>query len=334
EPRATSAVGGADDAARTAVSLGRFPRCPVTLRSPAAPLRGASAPPGRAVPPPGVEAAQRPVRELWRWSADSRSCETSGPFSRGTATTTRSPTASSTARTRKAMTTRGSFIPHILHAPTPVTAQYVVQCVTLRRQRGGVGPQRCGAGRRCCGAGRSAAVRSVSAASRRVSAELGEPDPDLAGGGLLGVGAVDEVLDDGEVLLAGEVAADGAGRRLGGIGGTGQGAEAGDHVDALGDDRDQGRGAHVLHQARVEGLALVLGVVRGELLGGGGALGEGDDVVALGLDAAEDLPAQAALDGVGLEQDECALCGHSTRVPTDPGRSGTAGGGGPQSGAA
>src|SRR5699024_657366 len=90
--------------------------------------------------------------------------------------------------------------------------------------------------------------------------------------------------------------------------------------------RDQGRGAHVLHQARVEGLALVLGVVRGELLGGGGALGEGDDVVALGLDAAEDLPAQAALDGVGLEQDECALCGHSTRVPTDPGRSGTAGG--------
>src|SRR5699024_4852947 len=56
------------------------------------------------------------------------------------------------------------------------------------------------------------------------------------------------------------------------------------------------------------------------------ALGEGDDVVALGLDAAEDLPAQAALDGVGLEQDECALCGHSTRVPTDPGRSGTAGG--------
>src|SRR5699024_7993347 len=57
------------------------------------------------------------------------------------------------------------------------------------------------------------------------SAEFGEPDADLARGGLLGVRAVHEVLDDRQVVLAGEIAADRAGGGLGRIGGAGQGAE-------------------------------------------------------------------------------------------------------------
>ena len=89
----------------------------------------------------------------------------------------------------------------------------------------------------------------------------------------------------------------------------------GDHALALGDDRDQGAGAHVLDQPGVEGLALVLGVVGGQLLRRGGALGQGDDFVALRLEPTDDLPTQSALDGIGLEQDKCSLCGHGTRVP-------------------
>src|SRR3954454_20858399 len=56
--------------------------------------------------------------------------------------------------------------------------------------------------------------------------ERGEPDPDLAGGRLLGVRAVHEVLLDLEAPVAAEVAPYGAGRCDGRVGGAGDRAEA------------------------------------------------------------------------------------------------------------
>ncbi len=62
-------------------------------------------------------------------------------------------------------------------------------------------------------------------------------------------------------------------------------------------------------QRAEERLAHVLGVVRGEQRGVGGAQLDGHEGVALRLDAAQHLPDQAAADGVGLDQDERALGG-------------------------
>ena len=50
----------------------------------------------------------------------------------------------------------------------------------------------------------------------------------------------------------------------------------------------------------------MLGVVLGQHLRGGGLAAQGDELVALGLDAAQDLAGQAPPDGVGLDQDEGA----------------------------
>src|SRR6478609_7119153 len=84
--------------------------------------------------------------------------------------------------------------------------------------------------------------------SRRLGdrSELGEPDPDLAGGRLLGVGAVHEVLLDGQAPVAAEVAADGARGGDGGVGGAGEGAEALDAALALDHDGEHGAGQHEL----------------------------------------------------------------------------------------
>src|SRR5690606_494762 len=137
-----------------------------------------------------------------------------------------------------------------------------------------------------------------------VSAELGEPERDLARGGLGRVRAVHEVLLDLEAPVAAEVAADGAGERLGGVRRAGERAEAGDDALTLGDDREDLAGEHEVDERLEERLALVLGVVGGEQLGGRVEQAHGDERVALGLDAPQDLAGQATADAVGLDEDE------------------------------
>src|SRR5690625_3954301 len=76
----------------------------------------------------------------------------------------------------------------------------------------------------------------------------GEPEGDLAGGGLHRVRAVDEVLDHLGVPGTGEIAADGAGGRRRRLGRAGQRAETLDDAVALDDRRHQRAGAHELQQ--------------------------------------------------------------------------------------
>src|ERR1700749_4526323 len=89
------------------------------------------------------------------------------------------------------------------------------------------------------------------------SRELGEPDPDLALGRLVGVGAVDHV----EGHLEREVAADRAGRRLDRVGGADQLARRRHRFGALEDDRGQRAAGDELDQLAEERLLGVLGVV-------------------------------------------------------------------------
>src|SRR6478672_593176 len=148
----------------------------------------------------------------------------------------------------------------------------------------------------------------------RSALEIGEPDADLACGGLVGVGSVHDVLLHLGAPVAAEVAADRAGCGVRRVGGAGEAAEALDAVLALDDDRGDGTGAHELDERLVEGLALVLGVVRGELLTGGRQHGEGDQPVALPLDATQHLTGEAALETVGLDEDEGTFGGHPSTL--------------------
>ena len=139
--------------------------------------------------------------------------------------------------------------------------------------------------------------------------EMGEPDRDLALGRLRRVGAVDEVHHGRAAPVAAQIAADGPRGRSGRLGGADEGAQPLDHPMPLDDDGDQRAAGHVLHDAGVEGLVDVLRVVLGQHVGGRHEAVERDDLVALGLDAAQDLPGQPASDGVGLDEDEHALGG-------------------------
>ncbi|SII69773.1 Uncharacterised protein [Mycobacteroides abscessus subsp. abscessus] len=118
---------------------------------------------------------------------------------------------------------------------------------------------------------------------------------------------MDEVLLHLLAPVAAEVAADraGGGRRR--VGRPGQRAEAGDDALPGGDDRDDRALGHEVDERLVERLALVLGVVGGEFLGGGGAQAQRIDRVALGLDAGEDLSDESPGDSVGLDEDERAF---------------------------
>ena len=93
-----------------------------------------------------------------------------------------------------------------------------------------------------------------------------EPDPDLALGGLVGVGAVDEVEGDLEPV----VAADRAGRGLDRVGRADQLAGGRDRLDALehrGDQRAAGDERDQLAEERLLGVLGVVGV--GDRLVGG-----------------------------------------------------------------
>src|SRR4051812_37896575 len=84
-----------------------------------------------------------------------------------------------------------------------------------------------------------------------------EEEPDLALGGLLGVGAVDEVVLVGDAV----VAADRAGLGLEAEGRAHELARDVDRVRTLERERHDGRARHELHEALVEALALVRRVV-------------------------------------------------------------------------
>src|SRR4051794_28667375 len=140
---------------------------------------------------------------------------------------------------------------------------------------------------------------------------LGEPDGDLALGGLNGVGAVNEVLLNLQAPVAAEVATNGAWGCRGGIRGARQGAEALDDTVTLEDRGNDRAGEHELNERLVERLANMLGVVRFQLLAGRGHLLQLGQGVPLGLDASQDGAGQVAGHAVGLDQDKSALSAHS-----------------------
>src|SRR5690625_4794994 len=147
----------------------------------------------------------------------------------------------------------------------------------------------------------------------------GEPEGDLALGRLRGVRPVDQVLDHLGVPRPGEVAADRAGGRRRRLRRAGERAEALDDAVALDDRGDKRPGAHELHERLEVRTAAVLVVVVAEERVVRGAQLQGGDAVTLGLDPAQDLPDEAALDAVGLDEDEGAFGGlrgsHGATLP-------------------
>ena len=136
---------------------------------------------------------------------------------------------------------------------------------------------------------------------------LREPQVDLALSGLDGVGTVDDVV----AHVAAEVAANGAGLALHGLGGAHHLASDGDDVVALPDHGNDGGGAHEAGEAGIELLSLVLGVVLLEELHGGHHHLQTDELEALLLEASDDLADVSALDAVGLNSKKSSFTRHS-----------------------
>src|SRR3954469_21897736 len=132
------------------------------------------------------------------------------------------------------------------------------------------------------------------------SRELGKPDPDLALGRLVGVGAVDHV----EGHLEREVAADRAGGGLDRVGGADQLPGGFYRFGALEDHRHQGAAGDEGDELAEEGLVAVLGVVLvGDLPAGAHRL-QGGDPQPLALEAGDHLAAEGAFEGVRLDEDQ------------------------------
>ena len=113
-----------------------------------------------------------------------------------------------------------------------------------------------------------------------------------------------------------EVAADRAGRRVGGMGRAHHRADAGDRVLAADGEGEHGAGGDERDELAEERLALVLGVVLlcerpGDLQEAGAA-----QVVAATLETGDDLAAEAAPDAVRLHEDECGFGGHRGAKPS------------------
>lgn len=137
---------------------------------------------------------------------------------------------------------------------------------------------------------------------------LGEPERDLLLRGLNGVGAVAHVATDVDA----QVAADRAGQGVSGVRRAEQHASALHNAEALPHHADDRAGREVLAQAAEELLARQVAVVLLRLLNGGLQQLQANELVALVLEAADDLADEAALDAVGLHSNEGALgLGHS-----------------------
>ena len=116
-------------------------------------------------------------------------------------------------------------------------------------------------------------------------------------------------MDDVAADVDGQIATNGAGLSLEGLGGTDQLAGTGDHTIAFPDHGHHRAGGDEIDQTSKEGTLLVDAVV----LFGQGAAGsdllQAHQLEPLALKAAEDFAHQPTLDAVGLDGDERAF-GH------------------------
>src|SRR5215212_2422720 len=249
-----------------------------------------SSPPSRSAIPP-ITSCQRP--DSFR-SQRSASASSAGlPWARPSQTTmlsaasTRSP---STARSFRSAfwTTRSRGSPSVSSSTSgSSTRNLTPSCSRIARRRGEL-------------------------EARISSAELREEQPDLAGGGLGRVGAVDHV----GLHLQRVVAAARPGRRLERVRGADHLAGGLDRLVSLEDERDQWSAGDELDQLAEERALPVLGVVLlGEVALDRHVL-HGDDPQALALEPGDDLAGEAPPERVGLHQDECSI-----HQPADWGRS-------------
>jgi hypothetical protein len=130
--------------------------------------------------------------------------------------------------------------------------------------------------------------------------ELRDEDAGLAGGGLVGVRAVDQV----GLNLQPVVAADRAGSGLHRVGGADHLPGGLHRLVALQHQGDQRAAGDELDQLAEERLLRVLGVVLLGLRALDGHVLEGGDLQALALEAGDDLARQVALERVRLDQDQ------------------------------
>jgi len=133
----------------------------------------------------------------------------------------------------------------------------------------------------------------------------GKPVGNLSLGRLGAVGSVNDVASN----LHAQVAADGAGGGVQGVGGAHQHAPALDAIGALPNHGHDGPRGEELHQAAEEGLGGEVGVVGGGLGLTGVHHLQANQLPALGLEALDNLANLLALHGVGLAGDEGALLG-------------------------
>src|SRR5260221_63351 len=130
-----------------------------------------------------------------------------------------------------------------------------------------------------------------------------EEQADLALGGVWPIGAMNDVVTDGQCV----VAPNGAGGGVGGIGGAHHGAGDGDGVRALQHAGDHRSGGDERDESLIEWLTLMLGVVAAGNLARDLHELETPELEAACLEAAEDRPGEAALQGIGLDENERAL---------------------------
>src|SRR4051812_2533517 len=151
-------------------------------------------------------------------------------------------------------------------------------------------------------------VHCATFAATRSASELigGEPERDLALGRLRRVGAVDEVVRH----RAREVAANRARLRIGGGRRADRLAHRRDCAFAFHDERPGRARRDELDELAEERLLAVLAVVLlAELAAHGEQLARAHGEAAV-LDPLQDLAGEAPLDGIQLDQDECAFDGH------------------------
>src|ERR687892_333237 len=146
--------------------------------------------------------------------------------------------------------------------------------------------------------------RLPAAPLKVASNEVREEQRDLALGGVRSVGAVHEVL----ARLEGEVTSDRARRGVARIRRSHHRAHDLPRVGTAFDDhRDERPARDERYEVVEERLALVLGVVALRELGVDPTLVHGHDREALALETADDLADEAALDSVGLAEEQRAV---------------------------
>jgi len=134
---------------------------------------------------------------------------------------------------------------------------------------------------------------------------VAEPELDLFFGGLDCVRPVADVSADVDA----EVATDGSGARVGGLGGAEHLSAGGDNVVAVPDHGANGARAHVLDESGEEALLGKIGVVLLHVPFSGGAELHGNQLEALLLEALNDFSNETTLDTIGLDHDERAFLG-------------------------